>query len=176
MKPGGSDFVWSSQFFVIQSAVAGLCPLLCIRHILALRGPQLWSTPLFLDVELFKVHVLDSFTVMLLMLVTAVAHNLIPVRNFLIRVPRVSIFRVTILLDLPFVGVVVFPLFTPLEISGHPFGRVVGAHVHCVVWVQAGPHFVYVVVVSGVIVAYLDAGFLEALVRVARVGCVASRE
>ena len=131
---------------------------------------------LFLDVELFKMRMTGDFTVTFPMPITDVAHNLVPVRDFLIRVPRVSIFRVTVLLDPPFVGVVVFPLFTPLEISRHPFGRVIGAHVHCVVWVQAGTHFVYVVVVSSVIVAYLDACFLEAVVRVARVGCVASCE
>lgn len=164
------------SFFFIQGIAAGVCPLLCIGYICALRGTQLWSAPLFLDVELFKMRMTGDFTVTFPMPVTAVAHNLVPVRDFLIRVPRVSIFRVTVLLFPAFVGVVVFPLFTPFEISGHPFGGVVGAHVHCVVWVEAGSHFVYVVVVSGVVVAYLDACFLEAVVRVARIGGVTSCE
>lgn len=120
--------------------------------------------------------VLNNLPVAFTVFVTPVADNLVPVRDFLIRVPRVGVFRVTVFFGPAFVWVVVFPLFPPLEISGHPFGRVVGAHVHCVVWVQAGTHFVYVVVVSGVIVAYLDTGFLEAVVRVARVGSVAPSE
>lgn len=116
--------------------------------------------------------VLNNLPVAFTVFVTSVAYNLVPVRDFLVRVPRVGVFWVTVFLSPSFVGVVVFPLFTPLEISGHPFGRVIGAHVHCVVWVQAGAHFVYVVVVSGVIVAYLDTCFLEAVVRVARVGAL----
>ena len=72
------------SFFFIQGTAAGVCPLFYIRHILALHGPQLWSTQLFLDVELFKMRMTGDFTVTFPMPVTSVAHNLVPVRDFLV--------------------------------------------------------------------------------------------
>ena len=131
---------------------------------------------LLLNIELFNVYMFDGLTIAFPVPITPITHNLIPVGDFLVRIPRVGIFRVAALFLPALVRVVVFTLFTPLKVAGNPIGRVVGAHVHGVVRPQAGPHLVYVTVVPGVVVPYLDAGLLGRMVRVACVRCHAAGE